>query len=62
MNASITQDSSYYAATAAGDHPRPRLQGERTVDVCVIGAGYTGLSAALHLARNGRSVAVVEAR
>ncbi|MDR3374254.1 MAG: FAD-binding oxidoreductase, partial [Ancalomicrobiaceae bacterium] len=47
---------------AAGDHPRPRLQGERTVDVCVIGAGYTGLSAALHLARNGRSVAVVEAR
>ncbi|MES2666295.1 MAG: FAD-binding oxidoreductase [Pseudomonadota bacterium] len=37
------------------------LQGDLTVDVAIVGAGYTGLSAALHLAQAGRSVAVVEA-
>lgn len=37
------------------------LQGTRHVDVAIIGAGYTGLSAALHLAAFGRSVAVLEA-
>ncbi|WP_372887209.1 NAD(P)/FAD-dependent oxidoreductase [Shimia sp.] len=42
--------------------PRPPLTGEITADVAVIGAGYTGLSAALHLAEAGRSVALVEAR
>jgi glycine/D-amino acid oxidase-like deaminating enzyme len=33
-----------------------------SADVVVIGAGYTGLSAALHLAQAGVSVAVLEAR
>ena len=37
------------------------LSGDATVDVVIIGAGYTGLSAALHLAEGGRSVAVLEA-
>ena len=37
------------------------LRGHTAVDVAVIGAGYTGLSAALHLAEGGRSVAVLEA-
>ncbi|HEU0150191.1 MAG TPA: FAD-dependent oxidoreductase, partial [Bradyrhizobium sp.] len=32
-----------------------------TADVVVVGAGFTGLSAALHLAQGGASVAVVEA-
>ena len=41
--------------------PTASLQGERVVDVAVIGAGYTGLSAALHLAEGGASVAVLEA-
>lgn len=40
----------------------PLLQGEKPnrVDVAIVGAGYTGLSAALELARSGRSVAVFD--
>ena len=38
-----------------------RLQGDRTADVVVIGAGYTGCSAALHLAEAGARVTVLEA-
>lgn len=52
---------SWYAATA---HPAPRhpaLQGETRADVCVVGAGYTGLSAALHLAERGFDVVLLEA-
>ncbi|MNZ27234.1 Gamma-glutamylputrescine oxidoreductase [compost metagenome] len=39
----------------------PSLRGEHKADVCVIGAGFTGLSAALHLLEQGLSVCVVEA-
>jgi gamma-glutamylputrescine oxidase len=41
---------SYYAATRADFGPLPPLQGAVRADVCVVGGGYTGLSAALHLA------------
>ena len=53
--------ASWYAATANPSPERPPLRGETRADVCVVGAGYTGLSAALHLAEAGLSVVVVEA-
>jgi gamma-glutamylputrescine oxidase len=53
---------SYYAATATAFGRQPALAGEVSADVCVIGAGYTGLSAALALAEAGYKVVVLEAR
>jgi gamma-glutamylputrescine oxidase len=56
-----TYPRSWYAATAQAAPERARLDADIKVDVCVVGAGYTGLSAALHLAQAGLSVAVLEA-
>ena len=52
---------SWYAATAVGVEPHPRLEGEQRADVCVIGGGFTGLSAALNLAEQGLDVVLLEA-
>lgn len=53
---------SYYEATRAYRRgARAPLQGEVRADVAVVGGGYTGLSAALHLARAGRRTVLVEA-
>lgn len=51
---------SLYAATAES-HNYPTLNDQITADVCIIGAGYTGLSAALHCAQQGLSVTVLDA-
>ncbi|MEO1612844.1 MAG: FAD-binding oxidoreductase, partial [Pseudomonadota bacterium] len=52
---------SWYAATAPARAPATPLESETRADVCVVGGGYTGLSAALHLAERGYDVALVEA-
>ncbi|MCU0912410.1 MAG: FAD-binding oxidoreductase, partial [Rhodobacteraceae bacterium] len=52
---------SWYAATVDPLPPFAQLRGETRADVCIVGGGYTGLSAALHLARKGYDVALVEA-
>jgi gamma-glutamylputrescine oxidase len=52
---------SWYAASANDRHVRPALEGSLTADVCIIGAGFTGVSAALELSERGYRVAVLEA-
>ena len=56
----LTQHS-YYAASANQQPAYPELQGDMDVDVCVVGGGFAGLSAAIELADRGYSVAVCEA-
>lgn len=53
--------ASYYAASANPAPARPTLQDAVETDVCVVGAGYTGLSTALFLLEHGFKVVVLEA-
>jgi glycine/D-amino acid oxidase-like deaminating enzyme len=53
--------NSYYAATINNTTGFSALKGAQNADVCVIGAGFTGSSTALHLAERGYKVHVVEA-
>ncbi len=52
----------YYAASAGAPPPRAFLSGRQTADICIVGAGYTGLSAALEAAAAGARVIVLEAQ
>jgi len=54
--------ASYYEASARRLPASPALAERIAADVCVVGAGYAGLSAALELAERGYSVTVLEAR
>ncbi|PVA11410.1 FAD-dependent oxidoreductase [Pelagivirga sediminicola] len=54
--------ASWYAATADALPEFAPLTGTARADVVVVGAGYTGLSAALHLAEAGMDVALMEAQ
>lgn len=51
-----------WAATAPRAPDGSPLAGGHQADVVVVGAGYTGLSAALHLAEGGANVVVLEAQ
>jgi glycine/D-amino acid oxidase-like deaminating enzyme len=52
---------SLYAETARQAPATPPLDGDRTASIAIVGAGYTGLSTALHLAEQGVDVVVLEA-
>ena len=52
---------SYYAASVNEVTDYPVLTGAVTADVCVVGAGFTGVATALTLAERGYSVALLEA-
>ena len=52
---------SLWSATAPSVVPTPALNESVKVDVAIVGAGYTGLSTALHLAERGVCVCVLEA-
>ncbi len=54
-------DSYYHASQNRVIDLNP-LDGSRRADVCIIGGGYTGLSSALHLAKRGYDVLLLEAR
>ena len=54
--------NSYYAASAKPLDKFPPLQVSESCDVCVVGAGYTGLSTALHLADRGYDVILLDAQ
>ena len=58
---SAREPESLWASTAAPAPPTERLGAAGRADVLVIGAGYTGLSTALHLAEAGTDVMVLEA-
>lgn len=53
---------SLWHATAPAAPQTPPLAADARADVCIVGAGYAGLSTALHLAEAGVSVVVLEAR
>lgn len=61
MQGSSEHTRSYYAATANWQTDYPALAGEHRCGVAVVGAGFTGISTALHLAERGYDVAVIEA-
>jgi len=52
---------SWYTATANKLSAFPTLKGAIKADICIIGAGYTGLSSALHLAQAGFNVVLLDA-
>lgn len=56
----IPHPNSWYAASSPGES-YPVLRGETQVDVCVVGGGIAGCSAALHLAEQGYRVLLLEA-
>jgi glycine/D-amino acid oxidase-like deaminating enzyme len=61
MSSTVPLPSSLYADTAVPAPDTPPLDGDRRASVAVVGGGFTGLSAALHLAGRGVDVVVLEA-
>ena len=61
INRKQEHTGSYYAETVNNSTAYPALEGAETADVCVVGAGFTGVATALTLAERGYSVALVEA-
>lgn len=61
MQSGQRHKTSYYAASTNDVRVHPQLKGDVNTDVCVIGAGFSGISSALTLAERGFDVCVLEA-
>lgn len=59
--AGVPHTDSYYASSANNHAPWPELTDNIEYDVCIVGAGYTGISSALYLCEAGYDVVVLEA-
>jgi gamma-glutamylputrescine oxidase len=59
-NGPTKHTGSSYAASANFSPERPALTGDRQIDICIVGAGYSGLSTGLHLVEMGYKVAIIE--
>lgn len=57
----ISPGYSWYEDTAGPRPTYPSLDGDCTTDVVIVGGGFTGLSAAVHLAKAGTNVVLIEA-
>lgn len=57
----ISPGYSWYEDTAGPRPAYPSLDGDCTTDVVIVGGGFTGLSAAVHLAKAGTNVVLIEA-
>ncbi|MER9405382.1 FAD-binding oxidoreductase [Mesorhizobium caraganae] len=57
----ISPGRSWYEDTAGPRPEYPALDGDRSCDVVIVGGGFTGLSAAAHLAKAGTDVVLIEA-
>ncbi|OGT57145.1 MAG: FAD-dependent oxidoreductase [Gammaproteobacteria bacterium RIFCSPHIGHO2_12_FULL_63_22] len=60
--ATIALPRTAYSETTPTPDAQPRLEGSVQADVCILGAGLTGLSTAIELAEAGLSVVVLEAK
>lgn len=56
----IEHTGSYYAATAHNTLDRPKLQDDIQADICIVGAGFTGMVTGLTLAELGYDVVILE--
>lgn len=57
----IAPGVSWYEATLGSRPAYPALDGDRMADVAIVGGGFTGLSAAAHLAAAGMKVVLIDA-